>query len=132
MPMTPAFWQSWSLGRSAAAPYRWPPTQLDLRGVLRHHTCAGSAWALPTRDKYAIAVGPTTRRLCTLARVTRRIRHFLTRLIHSRLCGPGLEALYRRMAQDEEREAEALEWTEATISDVGDIGDIGDVGDQGH
>ena len=26
---------------------------------------------------------------------------------------------YRTMAQDEEREAEALEWAEATISDVG-------------
>lgn len=26
-----------------------------------------------------------------------------------------LEAAYRRMAQDEEREAEALEWAEATM-----------------
>ena len=30
----------------------------------------------------------------------------------------GLEAAYREMAQDEEREAEALEWAEATIGDV--------------
>lgn len=27
-----------------------------------------------------------------------------------------LEAAYREMAQDEEREAEALEWTEATLA----------------
>jgi hypothetical protein len=31
-----------------------------------------------------------------------------------------LELGYRQMAQDEEREAEALEWAEATIGDVGD------------
>jgi hypothetical protein len=27
---------------------------------------------------------------------------------------------YRAMAEDEEREAEALEWAEATVGDVGD------------
>ena len=32
----------------------------------------------------------------------------------------GLEAAYKQMAQDEEREAEALEWAEATIGDVSD------------
>jgi len=32
----------------------------------------------------------------------------------------GLEAGYRAMATDEEREAEALEWAEATIGDVSD------------
>lgn len=31
-----------------------------------------------------------------------------------------LGAAYREMAQDEEREAEALEWAEATIRDVAD------------
>jgi len=31
-----------------------------------------------------------------------------------------LEAAYKEMAQDEEREAEALEWAEATVGDVGD------------
>ncbi len=31
-----------------------------------------------------------------------------------------LEAVYQQMAQDEERESLALEWTEATIGDVGD------------
>ena len=30
-----------------------------------------------------------------------------------------LEAAYKQMAQDEEREAEALEWAEATVGDVG-------------
>jgi hypothetical protein len=32
----------------------------------------------------------------------------------------ALEVGYRDMAQDEEREAEALEWSEATIGDVAD------------
>lgn len=29
---------------------------------------------------------------------------------------------YKQMAQDEEREAEALEWAEASVGDVGDEG----------
>jgi len=33
---------------------------------------------------------------------------------------PDLEAAYQQMVQDEEREAEALEWAEATIGDVSD------------
>jgi hypothetical protein len=32
----------------------------------------------------------------------------------------ALELGYQQMAQDEEREAEALEWAEATIGDVAD------------
>ncbi len=32
----------------------------------------------------------------------------------------NLEIAYRRMAQDEAREAEALEWSEATIGDASD------------
>jgi len=31
-----------------------------------------------------------------------------------------LETAYKQMAQDEEREAEALEWAEATVGDVSD------------
>ena len=31
-----------------------------------------------------------------------------------------LEAAYKQMAQDEEREAEALEWAETTVGDVRD------------
>jgi len=31
-----------------------------------------------------------------------------------------LEAAYRQMAQEEAREAEALEWAEATLGDVAD------------
>jgi hypothetical protein len=33
---------------------------------------------------------------------------------------PSLEAAYRKMAQDEARETEALEWSEATLRDMGD------------
>ena len=32
-----------------------------------------------------------------------------------------LDAAYREMAQDEKREAEALEWAEAIIGDVGEL-----------
>ena len=33
---------------------------------------------------------------------------------------PALENSYQAMADDEDREAEALEWAEATIGDVAD------------
>jgi hypothetical protein len=33
---------------------------------------------------------------------------------------PSFEAAYRKMAQDEARETEALEWSEATLRDMGD------------
>ncbi len=33
----------------------------------------------------------------------------------------NLDAAYREMAQDEEREAEALEWAEAMIGDAGEL-----------
>ena len=32
--------------------------------------------------------------------------------------GTDMEAAYREMAQDEAREAEAVEWAEATVGDV--------------
>ena len=32
----------------------------------------------------------------------------------------GLEVAYRQMSQDEQREAEALDWSEATVGDVRD------------
>ena len=34
--------------------------------------------------------------------------------------GKGLEAAYRRMAREESREREALDWAEATLGDVAD------------
>jgi len=33
---------------------------------------------------------------------------------------PDLEAAYQQMANDETREAEALDWKEGTVGDVGD------------
>ena len=39
---------------------------------------------------------------------------------HTPIMRRALEDGYRRMAADEEREAEALEWSEATIGDVAD------------
>ena len=36
------------------------------------------------------------------------------------MIGADLEVAYRRMAQEEAREREALEWAEATIEDMAD------------
>jgi predicted CopG family antitoxin len=50
----------------------------------------------------------------------RRISRFIEDLVRPYVIHQELEAAYKRMAQDEEREAEALEWAEATVGDVGD------------
>ena len=49
-----------------------------------------------------------------------RISRFIEDLVRPHVIYQELEATYRQMAQDEEREAEALEWAEATVGDVSD------------
>jgi len=48
----------------------------------------------------------------------RRISRFIGDLVRPHVIPQDLEAAYKQMAQDEERESEALEWAEATIGDV--------------
>jgi predicted CopG family antitoxin len=50
----------------------------------------------------------------------RHISQFIEDLVRPHVIGPDVEAGYRAMAEDEAREAEALEWSEATIGDVSD------------
>jgi len=50
----------------------------------------------------------------------RNISQFINSLVRPHVLKPDLEAAYRRMALDESREAEALEWVEATVGDVKD------------
>ena len=50
----------------------------------------------------------------------RRISQFIESLVRPHVINQELDAAYRQMAQDEAREAEALEWAEATIGDVRD------------
>ena len=50
----------------------------------------------------------------------RRISHFIESLVRPYVIGKDLEAAYQQMAQDEAREAEALEWAEATVGDAAD------------
>lgn len=49
----------------------------------------------------------------------RRISHFIEELVRPYVLYQELETAYQQMAQDEEREAEALAWAEATIGDFG-------------
>ena len=49
-----------------------------------------------------------------------RISRFIEDLVRPHVLSKDLEAAYMEMAQDEEREAEALEWAETTVGDVGD------------
>ena len=50
----------------------------------------------------------------------RNISHFIEDLVRPHVIGTDLDAGYRAMAADEERESTALEWAEATIGDVAD------------
>jgi predicted CopG family antitoxin len=50
----------------------------------------------------------------------RRISRFIEDLVRPHVMFPDLEAAYQQMAEDEEREAEALEWAEAMVGDVSD------------
>jgi hypothetical protein len=50
----------------------------------------------------------------------RRISRFIEDLVRPHVTFQDLAAAYREMAEDEAREAEALEWAEATAGDVGD------------
>jgi predicted CopG family antitoxin len=50
----------------------------------------------------------------------RRISRFIEELVRPHVLDHDLETAYQQMAQDESREAEALEWAEATLRDVGD------------
>ena len=48
------------------------------------------------------------------------ISRFIESLVRPHVVKADMEAAYREMAQDEAREAEALEWSEAMIGDVAD------------
>jgi hypothetical protein len=50
----------------------------------------------------------------------RRISRFIESLVRPHVLGKDLEVAYQQMAQEEAREAEALEWAEASVGDVAD------------
>lgn len=48
----------------------------------------------------------------------RKISKFVEELVRPHVVRPNLEAAYAEMSQDEDREAEALDWAEATFKDI--------------
>lgn len=50
----------------------------------------------------------------------RRISRFIESLVRPHVLPRDLEAGYRQMAEDEEREKEAIEWAEASLRDLAD------------
>ncbi len=50
----------------------------------------------------------------------RRINRFIESLVRPHVIGKDLEVAYTQLAQEEAREAEALECAEATVGDVAD------------
>jgi hypothetical protein len=57
--------------------------------------------------------------LCKVAG-RQHVGSFIESLVRRPVAGKGLEAAYRRMAREEAREREALDWAEATLGDVAD------------
>lgn len=55
---------------------------------------------------------------CVVGR--RRISSFIESLVRPHVIREDLASAYQQMAQDESREADALEWAEATALDVAD------------
>ncbi len=50
----------------------------------------------------------------------RNISQFIESLVRPHVIDKEIEAAYQRMAQDENREAEALEWIEGTLGEIPD------------
>ncbi|MBI2358560.1 MAG: addiction module antitoxin [Deltaproteobacteria bacterium] len=50
----------------------------------------------------------------------RRISRFVESVVRPHVIVKDLEAAYRQMAEEEAREAQALEWAEGTVGDVAD------------
>jgi len=50
----------------------------------------------------------------------RRISQFIESLVRPYVVGKDLDVAYQQMAQEEAREADALDWAEATVGDVAD------------
>ena len=50
----------------------------------------------------------------------KRPSQFIESLVRPHVIPKDLELAYQQMAQEEAREAEALEWAEATVGDVAD------------
>ncbi len=48
------------------------------------------------------------------------ISQFIEELVRPHVIKDDLDAAYKQMAADEERESEALEWSEALIGDIAD------------
>lgn len=47
-----------------------------------------------------------------------KISHFIETVVRSHVLAPDLDSAYRQMAQDELREAGAVEWSEPALADV--------------
>ncbi|HLK56870.1 MAG TPA: hypothetical protein VKU00_09910 [Chthonomonadaceae bacterium] len=50
----------------------------------------------------------------------RRISQFIESMVRPHVVPADIAEAYREMAAEEDREAEALEWSEATLEDVAD------------
>lgn len=49
-----------------------------------------------------------------------RISRFIENLVRPHVLDEELESAYAQMAQDDKREADAIEWAEGTLGDVSD------------
>ena len=72
------------------------------------------------RQVLTIAVDPEVYEGLLAATGGQEVGILVEELVRSHVLFPDLEDAYRQMAEDEERELEALEWAEAVLGDVSD------------
>jgi predicted CopG family antitoxin len=77
-------------------------------------------WGLSVRKKLTITVDQQVYEGLHQVVGRHRISRFIEDLVRPHVVSADLDAAYEAMAQDEAREAEAMEWSETTIRDMGD------------
>ena len=94
---------------------------LACEGRRRYNTCSNTCCRRPAvQKKLTITVDERVYDGLYTVVGRRRISQFIESLVRPYVIGKDLEVAYRQMAQEEAREAEALEWAEATVGDVAD------------
>lgn len=94
---------------------------MDIQSVLDYNTYTirvGDNFAMQKKLTITIAEEVYEGLYATVG--PRHISRFIEDLVRPLVTMADLTAAYREMAQDEAREAEALEWAEAFIGDIGD------------
>jgi predicted CopG family antitoxin len=103
-----------------ATPHATADPRRRLKRIQRRYTYAIRIGAEPMTKKLTITVDDDVYEGLYSRVGRRRISRFLNDLARPHVSEQDLEAGYKAMAADEERERDALEWSEGLIGDIAD------------